>query len=525
MSKLKTITTRSEVDCPMFGSPSQLNSRKLPTISDVIKNILYVRYDLQFQNSGKQPSTIDVFAIVNRDIENIWTSASIPMVSSKRIKDQLKKHYDDYLKLIRYPQSKRSDNYLEKVEIFKKMALKQLFDVAACKCSTFTSCICPKDSKVPPIEQQFLLDQRSERKMIIASLDKIETKKSLLRDERKQKCQERFREYLDSQAKATAIQTRKILKTSTITPNSELEPIPSTSTSYNTLKIPKLARICDRYGVSNRSAAAITTAVLEDLGLVSSEEKSLVVDKSKLRRARNKVRNNLQTSIPDLKLEGIYFDGRKDKRLLIETTNGRSYQRVFVKEHISLVGEPDSFYLGHTTPLTGTGKGISDSIINYCQTSKVDLRLIKCIGCDGTATNTGWKSGAIRLTELKLGRPLQWFICQLHANELPLRHLFSRLDGGTSGPRGYSGPIGQALETCESLPIQNYANVAGNKTDLQHDVVKTLSTDQKYLYDICEAVSSGVCSVELANRQPGKMAHSRWLTTANRILRLYVGCQ
>ncbi|KAG7313490.1 hypothetical protein JYU34_000625 [Plutella xylostella] len=39
---------------------------------------------------------------------------------------------------------------------------------------------------------------------------------------------------------------------------------------------------------------------------------------------------------------------------------------------------------------------------------------------------------------------------------------------------------------------------------------------------MCEAVSSGSCPQDLCHRSPGKMAHSRWLTTANRILRLYV---
>ncbi|KAK0040162.1 hypothetical protein Bpfe_030409 [Biomphalaria pfeifferi] len=36
---------------------------------------------------------------------------------------------------------------------------------------------------------------------------------------------------------------------------------------------------------------------------------------------------------------------------------------------------------------------------------------------------------------------------------------------------------------------------------------------------------TGCCSEELARRNLGKMAHSRWLTTANRILRLYISQQ
>ncbi|KAB0805378.1 hypothetical protein PPYR_02348 [Photinus pyralis] len=39
---------------------------------------------------------------------------------------------------------------------------------------------------------------------------------------------------------------------------------------------------------------------------------------------------------------------------------------------------------------------------------------------------------------------------------------------------------------------------------------------------MCGAISKGTVDEKLSKRSPGKMVHSRWLTTANRILRLYV---
>ena len=51
---------------------------------------------------------------------------------------------------------------------------------------------------------------------------------------------------------------------------------------------------------------------------------------------------------------------------------------------------------------------------------------------------------------------------------------------------------------------------------------KELSTDQLYLLEICNSISTGECSVDLAMRNSECLNHSRWLTTANRILRLYV---
>lgn len=39
---------------------------------------------------------------------------------------------------------------------------------------------------------------------------------------------------------------------------------------------------------------------------------------------------------------------------------------------------------------------------------------------------------------------------------------------------------------------------------------------------MCIAGSRGKCSLDLSLRNPGKLAHSRWLRLANRVLRLYV---
>ena len=52
--------------------------------------------------------------------------------------------------------------------------------------------------------------------------------------------------------------------------------------------------------------------------------------------------------------------------------------------------------------------------------------------------------------------------------------------------------------------------------------IEKLTSDQNYLLHICKAVSTGDCDAGLAERHPGKLHHARWLTAANRILRLYI---
>ncbi|GBO40831.1 hypothetical protein AVEN_273742-1 [Araneus ventricosus] len=89
--------------------------------------------------------------------------------------------------------------------------------------------------------------------------------------------------------------------------------------------------------------------------------------------------------------------------------------------------------------------------------------------------------------ELILNRPLQWFVCQLHANDLPQRHLFAHVDRTTTGPRSLTGEIRissagrEKLSVISSTPIENTLCEVINKKDL--------STDQLYLMEICEVIN------------------------------------
>ncbi|XP_050502649.1 uncharacterized protein LOC126881949 [Diabrotica virgifera virgifera] len=150
------------------------------------------------------------------------------------------------------------------------------------------------------------------------------------------------------------------------------------------------------------------------------------------------------------------------------------------------------------------------------------MSLIGVIGCDGTVTNTGWKTGVIHTIEEKIKRPLQWGVCLLHLNELPFRHLFQTLDGETTGPKSFSGPIGSQLRNCEKLPVVKFQIIDCEIPDIDS---KILSKDQQYLLDVSLAIKSGTCTIDFAIREPGPISHSRWLTTANRVLRLYMSVE
>ena len=95
-------------------------------------------------------------------------------------------------------------------------------------------------------------------------------------------------------------------------------------------------------------------------------------------------------------------------------------------------------------PEDGTGYKIAISVYSAIKDTALEQKL-KIVGSDGTTVMTGKSKGFIPSLETLIGKPLQWFICLLHLNELPLRHIFQNLDGISYGRDSFSGPIDRQL--------------------------------------------------------------------------------
>ena len=141
--------------------------------------------------------------------------------------------------------------------------------------------------------------------------------------------------------------------------------------------------------------------------------------------------------------------------------------------------EPGTSSVGHVTSASGTSLAFAESIYNYITVEVPEgLNHVPVLGCDGKVVNTGVHNGVLRCLELKIGRSVQWAICQLHFNELPLLHLFESLDGPTSGPSSYTGCIGKSLKACELLPVVTFEPV---NCTLPSVDISNLSKNQRYL--------------------------------------------
>jgi len=140
--------TRSAIECPIFGAPKELSCAVLPTFSDVIKYFLWVRYNLEKSGINRNLLVSEASDTVARKIEDIWKSASIPIVSHQRIVALIKEYQKKRKDLLK-PYLKRKDvaSYKSKLDVFKKNSLR-LFDFAACKCVASNLCSCLKQNKV-----------------------------------------------------------------------------------------------------------------------------------------------------------------------------------------------------------------------------------------------------------------------------------------------------------------------------------------------------------------------------------------
>ena len=242
------------------------------------------------------------------------------------------------------------------------------------------------------------------------------------------------------------------------------------------VNLKETAPTSQRYGVNDRATAMIATSVLKDVGLVSRDASELVTDRSIIRRERNKVREEvkLQAQQHATPTRGLYFDGRRDDTLTQVKQGAKLYRRTVKEEHISIISQPRSKYLGHVIPKSGSVRDICDSIYELVL-KETDLNELVVVGCVGT---TGAKGGVIRCLENKLGRSLHCIICLLHFNELPFRSLFEFIDGGTSGPKSFAGPVVVRFKNVESLPLVSYNAIQCSLPDVGP---VDLSKDQKYL--------------------------------------------
>ena len=548
---------------PDLGYPTELNNSCLPWNSDVFNYFTKLRQEI-ISNGDSNPSVRGVAKLVMVGVLEVWDKSNLVkwrrrinsdgelevdgngnyliertnVITEKRILDKIEKIYKDGIKLLKWQREKK-DNFTCDTHINLKESFQQLFDVMCCRCElTERACnTCTVEMRIPDLEIPFIIDQRSKREMFISGIDRKGTeiyekrgKRQEMR-ENQEVGEEKRRKLHEAQPIVDEDQFSEIFDNEDDLSDSldgltTIEDISENDPKHNVRKLPKLARMCDRYGISDRAGAAIANAVLQDYGIIAKHNPRDVIDRSKLCRERERLgkiaeEENLEKNYGEIM--GLYYDGRIDKTLVrVEREDGKVKCQTQKESHEVIIAEPGSRYIDHISPKSGKAKDVATEIIDVINEISADVVVL---GCDGTPVNTGPHGGINRIIELKLGHPCQRAVCGIHTNELILKHIFKDSDGNSSGPTSYSGPIGRIIsEDLTKYPLVQFQAIAGKVEEISSEMVCTFSTDYRYLYEISIAIQIGPEKINerLLIKNPGTLNHARWNTLANRILRLYI---
>lgn len=476
--------------------PKALSLNKIPSALDVIQGFIYEKAKWMCDTgTQKEPAVSVISEKVVEKVQRIYRAARIKTIRKDKIKDKVIKLYNSRQTLLKISRSKRHKaSFLNKKTVFES-GMSKTFQVAA--------------SSVSSRKRKLSEKRDSNSKHVVRKCIATEKRPSAL---------------LSRQKTYAVVMQEEDVSGESVDMNekddSEYElPNQNKITPKTRLDLSDIVEVKSRYSSSCRELSAIVNATLRSMGLEP------LVDKSMVRRAeKRKFAEIVKTPVNFH--GGLYYDSRKDLSMFHKkkrTENGFKYFRVIKRqEHYSLVAEPGGIFLGFVNSQDGTAVNGSQAILSFLNDSELCEGLV-ALGSDGTNTNVGSDGGINHYIEQALQRPMHWFVCQLHLNELPLKKLIIKLDGETTGSDSFAGPIGKQLYNVCNLPIIGFKKFRKAKPldKLPDEVFRKLSNDQKYLYNIINALISGEFSETLKHTNIGKINHSRWVTTASRICRLY----
>lgn len=148
--------------------------------------------------------------------------------------------------------------------------------------------------------------------------------------------------------------------------------------------------MCDRFGVHDRMASALATALMDDLGVKDARGNPIIMDKSKVRREREKCRQEaLRKRYDGSNLLAFSFDGRKNDALTLEKIDEKLHTRMVKEPHLVVLREPYSQLIGYTKLESETAENKVIKLTDFFQEKQLSLDSIIGICSDGEPANTG----------------------------------------------------------------------------------------------------------------------------------------
>lgn len=443
-----------------------LSMEFLPSNKDVISYMLFLK---QTTNSYHKPVSIFTPDAVKK-VREIWQQIPIPSKSYSGVRCKVLDVLKKYQKMVKDTRRALDESFLNR-----------LFNIAACQClsnvnnsvddgamqTLFVECNCSIAAKIPHHLRNFFIDQIKSKTITISSVrqisidntndfDEAETAPAAFEQiELNMNMSVESEGVTDNDPEFNPAEHMSDLSSSDISFQIEPEPIAPRNIikSVRHLDLREVALESDRRNISNRKAAAILNAGLVAVGLISKTDRRLVVGPHKMRRARIKVRKEVASDIRNnfaAQLLCFSFDGKKDKTLLNSDTG--NHTDTIKLENICILRHPEKEFMGIVSIEDSSAHSISQALFDFFKKQDISLENLIGIASDGTNTNTGCHRRIIHFihVEHRLEKPLHWFTCLLHLLECVL---LTYLDGKTSGPSDFFGPIERELGDCHTKPI------------------------------------------------------------------------
>ena len=409
---------------------------KLPTKRQVLSHFLYCNRNYHQTAPGSQD--IIIREVITK-VERYWQAAGIKtlVLKGNASVNLLKKLVMEHSNL----RKNKTRNSFERQKTEFETSLCTLFDIASPNAVE----IIRKDRlrTQSDIDQDlnFLIDQRTERKMSIGPIDKVYGEKV----EQKLK-----RDYVSTQPKEHAtpkISEKRFLESDSsegsedsnynaVSPKKKLTPHVS-STLGDIVKSPSFNLTADRLHLSVRQRTMIAASAIKGAGMSID---SATISTSTAYRETVKARNDKAISIknnfvPPQNLI-LHWDGKK---MLNQDSDRQKKERLMVCvsglpncTEGKLLGAP----LIQSEAILNLRLGRSEalSVYSLCEEwNLVDRITGMCF--DTTATNSGHKNGSCTIFEREfVGKKLLWLACRHHIYELILKNVYKSLFGKTTSP-------------------------------------------------------------------------------------------
>lgn len=512
---------------------SQLN--QLPSVRQVLLRFHF------FLNEKKSIRNASHLAL--EEVMSVWQKAAIPTRLTKHCIEKVEKIHNEWL-MLKKNKGRNSDAQNKRQNLFVEQ-LDQLFDIAHSEALV----MCKVDE-----DRQFLIDQRTDRTMIITSEDKEYKKKQERILERQLKEQKRLQKAQEGTASPLVTPTASC-QSSEDDSSDECTPVkhssseeelykPSSSSSasqrnkrdsHTDLSSPPIAKkslfsthvvsALDRNKVSDRAALRLMAPIAAALGHDPSE---LPLSRSTIQRERKEARKTIFQTIK----EYTSFDNpvivHWDGKILPDILGSDKVDRLPVI--VSCPADNTDKLLGVPKSVGGTGENSANAVYKKLTEWGLGKKVVgMCF--DTTSVNTGLKNGACVLIEHLVEGELLWLACRHHVLEIVLSKVFTFCFGPSSSP---DIPIFKrfkaAWQYIRQDSYQSLGNIPGSE-DFKQSAVDVLQValkgknqprdDYMELIELA-LIALGHTPAKIHWRAPGAVHHARWMAKLLYGIKIYL---